>query len=119
MPELATIDTYKVDCIRLDDFIKENKITDIIDFIKIDTQGHDLNVIKSLGKYKSNVREIVCEVQTINYELYKNQSDKKELLNYMDNHGFEIKKIKPWSHNQEENIWFINKNFNKHYHLDL
>jgi hypothetical protein len=90
----------------------------IIDFIKIDTQGHDLNVIKSLGKYIKNVREILCEVQITNFELYKDQSNKNDLLSYMKENNFEIRKIQPWSHNQEENIWFINKNFDTFLNLE-
>lgn len=116
---LKTQSIYKVNTIRLDTFIEqENYHNMIIDFIKIDTQGHDLNVIKSLGKYIKNVREILCEVQITNFELYKDQSNKNELLIYMKENNFEIRKVQSWSHNQEENIWFINKNFDKFYNLE-
>jgi FkbM family methyltransferase len=118
-PMLKTVNKYKVSTIRLDNFIEqENYHNMIIDFIKIDTQGHDLNVIKSLGKYIKNVREILCEVQITNFELYKDQSNKNDLLSYMKENNFEIRKIQPWSHNQEENIWFINKNFDTFLNLE-
>ncbi|MCP4736741.1 MAG: FkbM family methyltransferase, partial [Bosea sp.] len=79
-PLLQTINSYKVKAVRLDTFIeKVNLQNTIIDFIKIDTQGHDLNVIKSLGKYLSNVREILCEVQTTNFDLYKLTAEKRQL----------------------------------------
>lgn len=118
-PMLKTVNKYKVLTMRLDNFIeKENYNNIIIDFIKIDTQGHDLNVIKSLGKYIKNVREILCEVQITNFELYKDQSNKNDLLSYMKENNFEIRKIQPWSHNQEENIWFINKNFDTFLNLE-
>lgn len=108
-PELKTINKYLVKCIRLDDFIKDNNIQ-YIDYLKIDTQGHDLNVIKSLGENIKIVKELVAEVQIVDYDLYKNQSKKDELLNYLENYNFKIKKVQKWSHNQEENIWFINNN---------
>lgn len=108
IPKLETINTYDVDCIRLDDFIKQNDI-EHIDYLKIDTQGHDLNVIKSLGGKINIVNEIVAEVQIVDFELYENSSKKEELIEYMKSNGFIIKKIQKWSQNQEENIWFINK----------
>ena len=118
-PMLKTVNTYKVSTTRLDTFIKKENLQDtIIDFVKIDTQGHDLNVIKSLGEYIKNVKEILCEVQITNFDLYKEQSNKDELLSYMKENNFEIRKVQPWSHNQEENIWFINKKFDKFLNLE-
>lgn len=116
-PILKTNNTYKVYTIRLDKFIEKNNITQTIDFIKIDTQGHDLKVIKSLGDHIFRVREILAEVQTTNYELYKNQTKKSELVEYMKNHDFSLKKSQQQSKNQEENIWFTNNKFNNHYNL--
>ena len=118
LPQLSTVNTYLVKSIRLDSFIKEYNISQIIDFIKIDTQGHDLNVIKSLGDNIFNVREILCEVQIVNYELYKGQANKKDLLEYLESKNFSIRKVQPWSHNQEENIWFTNNRFTQHYNLE-
>lgn len=118
-PLLQTINSYNIEAIRLDTFIKQQNLQNAtIDFIKIDTQGHDLNVIKSLGDYIKNVREILCEVQITNFDLYKDQSNKNELLSYMKEYNFEIRKVQPWSHNQEENIWFINKNFTSFFNLE-
>lgn len=116
---LATNKILKVNCVRLDNFIIKNNLDNkIIDFLKIDTQGHDLNVIKSLGPFLKNVKELVCEVQIVDFELYENSSKKKDLLEYMKNNNFSIWKIQKWSHNQEENIWFTNNNFKNFLHLE-
>ena len=64
------------------------------------------------------MKEILCEVQITNFDLYKEQSNKDELLSYMKENNFEIRKVQPWSHNQEENIWFINKKFDKFLNLE-
>ena len=109
-PELKTIDTYNVKCVRLEDFIKENNI-ESIDYLKIDTQGHDLNVIKSFGNKIKIVKELVAEVQIVDYELYLNSSKKDNLVNYLENYNFKITKIQNWSHDQEQNIWFTNSDF--------
>ena len=85
--------------------------------MKIDTQGHDLEVIKSLGEEIKRVKEITAEVQIVETEVYKNSSKREDLLEYMKEKGFSIWKIQPWSHNQEQNIWFTNNRFKNFLHL--
>ena len=70
---------------RLDTFMNENCI-DYVDFIKVDTQGHDLDVIKSLGTRISDVGLIEMEIQKI--PLYKNSSSREESINFMSTQGF-------------------------------
>ena len=72
---------------RLDTFMQENYI-EHIDFLKIDTQGTDLNVIKSLGKMIDKVDTIEMEVQT--KPLYKNSSSKEEIIDFMNKSNFNL-----------------------------
>lgn len=72
---------------RLDTFIKENNIP-YIDFLKIDTQGHDLSVVKSLGTFIKNVNMIELEVQ--NKPLYYGSSTKEHIISYLKNKGFSL-----------------------------
>lgn len=116
-PKLETISTYDVECVRLDEWMAENGIKGDIDFLKIDTQGHDLEVIKSLGEEIKRVKEITAEVQIVETEVYKNSSKREDLFEYMKQKGFSIWKIQPWSHNQEQNIWFTNNRFKNFLHL--
>jgi FkbM family methyltransferase len=70
---------------RLDSFMLEHNI-DHIDFLKIDTQGNDLNVVKSLGQNINSVSTIELEVQL--KSLYKNASTKPEIIDFMNNKNF-------------------------------
>lgn len=72
---------------RIDTFMKENCI-EHIDFIKIDTQGTDLNVIKSIGEMINKVDVIETEVQI--KPLYKNSASKQEILNFMEQNNFNL-----------------------------
>ena len=72
---------------RLDTFMQENYI-EHIDFLKMDTQGTDLNVIKSLGKMIDKVDTIEMEVQT--KPLYKNSSSKEEIIDFMNKSNFNL-----------------------------
>ena len=115
--EFTNTKIIKVKSIRLDTFLKENNLVDcVIDFIKVDTQGNDLKVVKSLGDFIFNVREIMLEVQII--PCYKNQSKKKDILAYMASKGFKEYQKNKQSFGQEENIWFINEKFSYFLHLN-
>ena len=46
--------------IRLSDYMNTNKISKI-DFLKIDTEGYELNVLLGLGKYLQNVSLVMFE----------------------------------------------------------
>tara|TARA_B110000977_G_scaffold131582_1_gene167659 strand:+ start:910 stop:3036 length:2127 start_codon:yes stop_codon:yes gene_type:complete len=95
---------------RLDTFIDENKISEI-EFIKIDTQGYDLNVVKSLGKYIDKIKKIQLESQI--QTLYKNSPLKDEIISYMNNNNFELidKDYGEISKNFEEDLIFLNNKF--------
>lgn len=78
---------FNVQTKRLDTFMQENHI-EHIDFLKIDTQGTDLNVIKSLGKMINKVDIIEAEVQI--KPLYKNSFRKEEIIDFMEKNNFNL-----------------------------
>ena len=102
---------FRIKVKRLDTFIIENNIKHI-DLIKIDTQGHDLNVVKSLGNFINIVDIIMLECQIKN--LYKNSFTKDEIILYMKNNNFDLIDIKNNYNslvseiNWEENLTFKN-----------
>ena len=101
----------KIKVKRLDTFIIENNI-EHINLIKIDTQGHDLNVVKSLGNFINIVDTIMLECQIKN--LYKNSFTKDEIILYMKNNNFDLIDVKNNYNslvseiNWEENLTFKN-----------
>ncbi len=55
---------YKVDIIRLDNYIIQNNIQDV-EFIKIDTEGYDLFVLKGFPFNKIKPKYILCEFEDL------------------------------------------------------
>lgn len=98
----------KVKCMRLDTIINLYSISSI-PYLKIDTQGHDFEVIKSIGSKLNIVSYIECEVQVTNFEIYKNQSKKEELIQYMVQNNFELKYTISQTFDQEQNLIFENR----------
>jgi FkbM family methyltransferase len=81
--------SYTVPTITLHDFCELYKI-ETIDFLHIDAQGNDFNVLKSLENKISIVKEGVVEASK-NVELYKNTNNKVDnIKEYLKLNGFEI-----------------------------
>jgi FkbM family methyltransferase len=95
----------KIKCYKLSTIIEQYKINKIL-YLKIDTQGHDFEVIKSLESYIDIVDFIECEVQVTDFEIYKNQSKKEDILKFMSEHKFKLLKTESQTYNQEENLYF-------------
>ena len=103
--------SYDVETIRLDTFIEEYGLQNrIIDFIHIDAQGVDLDCLKSLGKYISNVKAGVVEtVIDKNKSIYIGQDDNTlENVNlFLSSNGFKILNIQSNDNtNCEYNVYF-------------
>lgn len=98
-----------VPCLRLDTIIKNLNI-EYIQFLKIDTQGFDLQVIKSLGEDISRCMYIECEVQITEHEVYLNSSKKDDVIKYMEKYNFKLIDSDKQTYNQEENLLFENSN---------
>jgi FkbM family methyltransferase len=83
--------SYIVPTITLYNFCELYKI-ETIDFLHIDAQGNDFNVLKSLKDKISIVKEGVIEASN-NVELYKNTNNKiSDIRAYLILNGFEIVK---------------------------
>ncbi len=103
--------SYEVNTIRLDTFIEENNLQDtIIDYIHIDAQGVDLEVLMSLGKYINNIKRGVVEtVMTTVKSIYEDQDINTftNVANFLNDNGFKIINIQSNDvTNCEYNIFF-------------
>lgn len=106
--ELIPKYSVKVPIIRLDNYIKYNSIKSI-DYLHIDAQGLDMEVLLGLGEYISIVKAGVIEMPVnFNERLYKDQKySKQDAYNFLVSKGFSIIKIENNDNfNNELNIYF-------------
>lgn len=89
-PDFHFTDRYKVMTMRLDTFINLFNIP-YINYLWIDAQGHDFNVLKSLGYKIDIVKEGKCEASIGNLELYKTNkgNDSAIIKEWLENRGFQ------------------------------
>jgi len=79
----------KIKCVRLDTILNKSNIN--FDFLKIDTQGADYNVIKSLGKYLET-QIIGIHTELFFKEMYKGIALFEKVNKFLNKHKFYIAK---------------------------
>jgi FkbM family methyltransferase len=85
------VETKQVRTKTLKNIIEKDLKNDIIHILKVDAQGNDLNVIKSLGNYLNNVMFIVIESNSDNTStLYKNSTSFSVDYAYLKSCNFEL-----------------------------
>jgi FkbM family methyltransferase len=95
-----------VPTIRLDTFLDLMEIPEV-HFLKIDAQGADLAVVRSLGRRIKDVRKVSLEVQINPMSLYVGGSQKNEVEQYMGAAGFALETCEKQRYGQEENLTYL------------
>jgi FkbM family methyltransferase len=98
--------TTIVPTIRLDTFLNQMQI-DEVDYLKIDAQGSDFDIVLSLGDRLRDCRKVKLEVAITPIQLYSGAATKAEVISYFIQHGFVLIRIDKQSHEQEENLTFV------------
>ena len=94
-----------VPTVRLETFLSNLGIP-CVDFLKIDTQGNDLAVIRSAGPRLRDIRKIMLEVDVTAKRLYQGSPSKQEVLSFLQEAGFRLVSTEPQYNGQEENLTF-------------
>lgn len=108
------MEEYTVKVVRLESLLEENSLIKI-DYLKIDTQGNDIKVVKSCGKFLKDIKLIQMECVSShdkNIVLYDGQQLMEQDIEDMDKLGFDVLNITDYSENAspEADIIFINRN---------
>jgi len=107
--DFKVTDSYEVDVIKLEDFVIENNITEI-EYLHVDVQGKDLEVLMGLGSKLSIVKAGVIEMPTSHEKkLYKDQKYLKEdAVKFLEENNFRVTGISSNDcFNNECNISFV------------
>jgi len=103
---LGVTSTITVPTVRLDTFMSLAEIQKV-DYLKIDTQGLDLVVVKSAGNRLRDIAKITLEVDVKPVRLYAGAPCKEEIVAFLEGSGFSLVSVEVQSHGQEENLTFV------------
>lgn len=109
------IDNYFVDVITIDDYCKENSIPKI-NFLKTDTEGFELNVLKGADSMFSNNNIQFVFVEVFFYENYIGQSSFGDVYNYLIQKGFNLVRFYNFEYTEQgfssrTDALFVNEKF--------
>tara|TARA_Y100000310_G_scaffold254566_1_gene261654 strand:- start:1705 stop:2529 length:825 start_codon:yes stop_codon:yes gene_type:complete len=74
----------------LDKIDWENVNFDYIEYFKTDTQGNDINVLKSMGEYLSKIA--ILEIECTTWDEYYNVPEEDEILSFLKENNFKFLK---------------------------
>lgn len=103
---LSEESTVLVATTRLDSFMEKAGIQEV-EFLKIDAQGADYDVLVSVGDRLRQIERITMEVAVTPRQLYRGASSKSDVIQFMTSRGFELTEASPQSNGQEENLTFV------------
>lgn len=116
LSQFEDVERYKVNSVQtlsskkirtLDSFIKDRFIIDI-DFIKLDTQGSELDILKGCQNYAiHNTFGMQIEVEFI--EIYENQSLFRDVDAFMQKNGFQLFDIRRQYWKRKEFYEYVGK----------
>ncbi|MFH6767357.1 FkbM family methyltransferase [Gaetbulibacter aquiaggeris] len=88
--ENLIVDNYKVEVIRLSDFINENPHISF-DVLKIDVEGHELKCLQGLFSDENKVMPIrFIQLESHKDDMYLSNSQHQDIEKILVKHGFEI-----------------------------
>ena len=82
----------KIKLVRLDEYWNENIKSEYIDLLKIDVEGHEIQVLEGLGEKINNVRSIQFEFGGCNIDT---KTYFQDFWYFFKNHNFTIFRISP------------------------
>jgi FkbM family methyltransferase len=91
---LDVLETIEVETITLQSFLQREGI-ETVELLKIDTEGHDLDVVRSAGDDIRRIQRIKMEVQS-GPEYYAGATRQEQAVAYLSDRGFRL--VKKWDH---------------------
>lgn len=112
-PHRFTVETIlSMPCSRLDSFLNKKNYDIEFDFLIIDTQGSDLDVIKGMGNYLNNIYGIFCEL--FYEEVYKGIYLFDDARFFLENNDFFMAKKLNHKFPEADNFLFLNRRLLSH-----
>ena len=79
----------RVRVVRLDTYCEQEAV-DVIDLLKVDTQGYDLEVIRGAERLLAGQRVHAVQLEVIFSDMYEGRSQLDETYRFMIDHGFRL-----------------------------
>jgi FkbM family methyltransferase len=99
------VGSVTVPTMRLDTFMNAAGLSSV-DFLKVDAQGLDLEVVRSAGDRLADVARVQLEATTAPHRQYVGAPERSAIVDFMQAKGFRLRREESQSHGQETNLTF-------------
>lgn len=99
--EIGTFEVQDVEIRRLDEFLINFESCKSI-FLKMDTQGYDLNVFKGSLKNLDKIRILLSEISFV--PIYENMPNYIESMKFYNSHGYSVSGLFPMNYNDDSTV---------------
>jgi FkbM family methyltransferase len=106
--DLKTISVSRVPTIRLDTLMELLNV-ESVDFLKIDTQGMDLAVVRSAGQRLKDIAKIRLEVWVGQAPLYVGAPSESQVVGFLEEAGFTLTHSEEQTGGREHNLTFTRR----------
>jgi FkbM family methyltransferase len=102
---VRTLEIREVKTVRLDSFLNQSGIAQV-EWLKVDTQGNDLAVLRGCGERIRDIGKVTVEVDVAAQRCYLGSAPKEEFLNFLSAAGFRLVTTQKQTSDLEENLTF-------------
>jgi FkbM family methyltransferase len=106
--DLRVKEKVLVPTIRLDTFLRRMNLRRV-DYLKVDAEGTDLQVIQSAGERLRDIRKIKAEVELGENLAFYGASTREEMIAFMDGRGFKLIATEDQNEGRQQNLTFISR----------
>lgn len=104
-PHIKKINTVKVQCVKLDDFLTENGFESNFDYINMDIQGSEFDVLNSSEILFSETDFRLFQLETCQIEMYAGQKMESDIIKFMEEKGYPKVYYHEWAFNWGDSLF--------------
>lgn len=104
-PHIKKIKSVKVKAVKLDDFLIENELLTSFDYINMDIQGSEYDVLSTSNLLFSDTDFRIFQLETCAIEMYAGQKIDTEIIDFMNSKGYERIHYHPWAYNWGDSLF--------------
>jgi FkbM family methyltransferase len=106
-PHIKKIRTIEVDAVNIDDFLIKNNLFTDFDYINMDIQGAEYEVLSSSKILFNNTPNTkIFQLETCKDEMYDGQKLESDIVEFMETKGYSRIHYHVWAHNWGDSLFY-------------
>ena len=106
-PHIKKIKTIEVESVNIDDFLMKNGLSTDFDYINMDIQGSEYEVLNSSKiLFSDTPKTRIFQLETCQVEMYDGQKLESDVIEFMEKKGYSRIHYHVWAHNWGDSLFY-------------